>query len=124
LLSFFQNPVEKEGKLLTPEEFQQAEDEAFQKLYSSSSTSLKATNTIPQFYFKLPENNLIASKLREESRTLFLQKRSRELLDNNELKTLWTILEKNYTPPLLCDEQYINYDDFLKVVGLVSEKCR
>ena len=64
-------------------------------------------------------------KLREESRTLFLQKRSKELLDNGELKELWSILEKNYTKPLIGEEQYINYEDYQKAVTrLVSEKCK
>lgn len=107
-------------KSYTQEEFDKEEDYIFQQLYKKTSPKF---HSIPQFYFKLPDNN-VSQKLREESRTLFLQKRSRELLDNNELKSLWTILEKNFTPPLLCDEQYINYDDYQKVVGLVSDKCK
>lgn len=81
--------------------------------------------TIPVFYRKLPKSiDTAGQKLREEARTLFLQKRSKELLDNNELKTLWALLEKNYTQPPVNNEQLISYDDFLNVVRLGGEKYK
>lgn len=80
---------------------------------------------IPFFYHKLPKStDVLAQKLREEARTLFLQKRSKELLDNNELKTLWNILQKNYTQPTINNEQFINYDDYLRIVKIAGEKFR
>lgn len=80
---------------------------------------------IPFFYHKLPKStDAIAQKLREEARTLFLQKRSKELLDNNELKALWNILQKNYTQPTINNEQFINYDDYLRVVKITGEKFK
>lgn len=82
-------------------------------------------NVIPRFYHKLPRNNdMLALKLREEARTLFLQKRSKELLDNNELKTLWNILQKNSTPPSINNEHFINYDDFLHVANVAGERFK
>lgn len=81
--------------------------------------------TIPHFYHKLPKSGEnVPQKLREEARTLFLQKRSTELLDNTELKALWGLLEKNYTPPLLNAEQFIGYDDYLKVTRIAGDKCK
>lgn len=81
--------------------------------------------TIPQFYHKLPKSGEnVPQKLREEARTLFLQKRSTELLDNTELKALWGLLEKNYTPPLVNAEQFISYDDYLKVIRIAGDKCK
>lgn len=80
---------------------------------------------IPFFYHKLPKStDILAQKLREEARTLFLQKRSKELLDNNELKTLWTILQKNYTQPSINNEHFINYDDYLRVVKIAGDKFK
>lgn len=80
---------------------------------------------IPYFYSKLPKSHdLLAQKLREEARTLFLQKRSKELLDNNELRTLWGLLQKNFTPPSINNEQFINYDDYLRVVKIAGEKFK
>lgn len=80
---------------------------------------------IPLFYHKLPKStDILGQKLREEARTLFLQKRSKELLDNNELKQLWTILQKNYTQPTINNEQYINYDDYLRIVKIAGEKFK
>jgi serine/threonine-protein phosphatase 2A regulatory subunit B'' len=41
--------------------------------------------------FQLPqEDSVLEQKLREESRAMFLQRRSRQLLDNNELKVCKT----------------------------------
>lgn len=80
---------------------------------------------IPKFYHKLPKNaDNLAQKLREEARSLFLQKRTKELLDNNELKILWGILERNHTQITPLGEQLIGYDDYLKVIEESGEKCR
>ncbi|KAL1380604.1 hypothetical protein pipiens_014060 [Culex pipiens pipiens] len=80
---------------------------------------------IPQFHFELPKNSDgLAQKLREEARTLFLQKRSKELLDNNELKLLWSLLESHHSPPLMGEEQYINYENYCKVAGIAGEKFK
>lgn len=91
----------------------------------SESPEKSSYKIIPNFHYKLPKNNdTLAQKLREEARTLFLQKRSKELLNNNELKTLWNILQMNYTQPCINNDQYINYIDYLKVIELAEEKCR
>lgn len=82
-------------------------------------------NTIPTFYHRLPKNNdTLGLKLREEARTLFLQKRSKELLNNNELKVLWNHLQMNYTPPSINYEHYISYESYLKVANLAGEKFK
>lgn len=54
---------------------------------------------------------------------MFLQRRSRQLLDNNELKALWVLLDKYHSPPLSGEEQLINYEDFKKVGQLAGTKC-
>ncbi|ETN63793.1 phosphatase 2 [Anopheles darlingi] len=78
---------------------------------------------IPKFHFELPKSaDSLAQKLREEARTLFLQKRSKELLDNNEFKLLWSLLEKHHTPPALDEEQFINYESYCKVANLAGDK--
>lgn len=80
---------------------------------------------IPVFYHKLPKSSdRLAQKIREEARTLFLQKRSKELLDNAELKMLWNLLQKNFTPPEINNEQFINYDDYLRVVKEAGDKFK
>lgn len=85
----------------------------------------KTYKTIPKFYHKLPSSNdTMAQKLREEARALLLQKKSKELLDSNELKTLWGLLEQHHTQPLVGEQQFISYDDYLKVADLAGEKCK
>ncbi|XP_031551039.1 serine/threonine-protein phosphatase 2A regulatory subunit B'' subunit gamma-like [Actinia tenebrosa] len=85
----------------------------------------KTFNTIPKFYYKLPsEDEVLQQKLREESRAVFLQRKSRELLDNEELQNLWFLLDKHHTPPVLGEEQMINYEDFLNVSSQAGVKCR
>lgn len=112
-------------------------------------------STIPPFYQRLPSAaDSLGQKLREEARTLFLQKRSRELLDNNELKALWALLDGAHqqptpkpTPPgvaVVADasatatltmatplvaalhnaDKYIGYDAYLTVQRAAGLKCR
>ena len=53
-------------------------------------------NIVPPFYVGLPpENDDLRQKLREEARAQFLQRRSKALLDNEELKALYSLLEAN-----------------------------
>lgn len=88
-------------------------------------TSSDTYNIIPAFYTALPKNaDSIGQKLREEARTVFLQKRSRELLDNNELKVLWTLVESNYTVPTINGEKFISYDDYGTLRDLAGPKSR
>jgi len=80
---------------------------------------------VPSLYSKLPsEDEPLLLKLREESRALFLQRRSRELLDNDELQKLWFLLDKHHTHPLHGDEQMISYSDFLQVQEEAGGKCK
>jgi hypothetical protein len=56
------------------------------------------------------EDNPLAQKLREEARAEFLQRRSRALLDNEELKTLWGLLDSHAddtTDPLQPDAEQV-----------------
>lgn len=72
-------------------------------------------------YCLIPINLLL---LREEARAHFLQRRSRQLLDNTELKELWVILDTHTTPPAAGEEQMMDYDQYRAVTALVSAKCR
>lgn len=83
---------------------------------------------IPRFYEKTPVEDEsgtsnLQQKLREEARSLFLQKKSRELLDNVELKEIWNCLEQNHTPPVVDDDRMINYAGFKIVATKVSSKA-
>jgi len=40
------------------------------------------------------------------------------------LQNLWTMLDKHQSPPLMPEEQMINYEDFLKVGAASSAKCK
>lgn len=85
----------------------------------------KSYKVIPKFYFKLPkEEETLQQKLRSEARAKYLQRRCRELLDNNELKALWDLLDKQHSPPDCAEEQMINYEDFTKTAQLAGPKCR
>jgi len=77
---------------------------------------------IPVFYQPLPQDDeVLLQKLREEARAQFLQRRSRQLLDNTELKELWVILDQHSSPA--GDEQMMSYGQFKTVAGLVTGKC-
>lgn len=80
----------------------------------------RSYNAIPQFYFRLPESE-VGAKCREEARSLFLTKKSKMLLTSDELKSLWTNLEKksNIT---VGEDQFIDYMEYLNVRVLGGEK--
>nr|CAB3265107.1 serine/threonine-protein phosphatase 2A regulatory subunit B'' subunit gamma [Phallusia mammillata] len=103
--------------------------ELFSKIYlqkkGESHKKLASYKQIPRFYYRLPnEDETLLQNLREESRAVFLQRKSRELLDNEELQNLWFLLDKHNTPPLMGEEQMINYDGFLQVKEKAGLKCK
>ncbi|XP_046355906.1 serine/threonine-protein phosphatase 2A regulatory subunit B'' subunit gamma-like [Haliotis rufescens] len=101
------------------------EVEEFTKLYKEWKGLGENYKNVPSLYVKLPsEDEPLLLKLREESRAVFLQRRSRELLDNDELQKLWFLLDKHHTPPLLGEEQMISYEDFLLVGKEAGLKCK
>ena len=104
------------------------EDDLFKKEYlemkGQSKISEKSYTIIPQFYKSLPkEEDILQQKLREEARAQFLQRRSKLLLDNAELKELWVVLDSHTSGPPLADEQMMDWDQFCVVRNLVSDKC-
>lgn len=111
------------NKAPTEEDYQRVEDEYFKKyLEVWSKKPLKDKKTIPKFFWRLPrEDEVLRQKLHEETRSNFLQRRSRQLLDNNELRALWVLLDQHQTSP---DEQMINYTDYQKVVELAGPKIK
>lgn len=112
-----------------PEKLRVLEQELYRTYLTEWRSEPKEThpsyNVIPQFYRKLPkQDDVLAQKLREEARAVFLQRRGRQLLNSNELKALWVLLENHHSPPLSDDEQLINYEDFLKVAEKGGPKCK
>uniref|UniRef100_A0A673I678 Serine/threonine-protein phosphatase 2A regulatory subunit B'' subunit gamma n=1 Tax=Sinocyclocheilus rhinocerous TaxID=307959 RepID=A0A673I678_9TELE len=104
----------------TEEEKKAEETELFTKYYTEWKRGEKGEDDsfkhIPRFYYRLPaEDEVLLQKLREESRAVFLQRKSRELLDNEELQNLWFLLDKHQVPPTTSDEAMISYESFLKV---------
>ena len=67
---------------------------------------------------------------REEARAQFLQRRSRSLLDKKNSKSYTVhILEAQSVPPeeefsSLCEDNLLNYEQFLKAKEESSEKCQ
>ena len=118
------------------EELKEEVDQLFEKYYccwknipdgTSSNTALAVKQKeLPKFYKKLPaEDDQLLKNLREESRAMFLQRKSKELLDNDELKQLWSHLDKHVSPPFNGgDNKLINYTDFMKVSAVAGEKCK
>uniref|UniRef100_H2ZK94 Serine/threonine-protein phosphatase 2A regulatory subunit B'' subunit gamma n=1 Tax=Ciona savignyi TaxID=51511 RepID=H2ZK94_CIOSA len=96
----------------------------YNKWKGESEKTAKSYKQIPRFHFRLPnDDEVLLQKLREESRAVFLQRKSRELLDNDELQNLWFLLDKHHTPPV-GEEQMVNYRDFLIVGEKAGEKCK
>ncbi len=80
---------------------------------------------VPRFHDKPPDDgDGIFQKVREEARSRFLQKKSKELLDNGKLKEIWEVLEQKHTPPVVDDEKMIALEPFMRVAEKVPENAR
>ncbi|GLH06950.1 Uncharacterized protein GBIM_12535, partial [Gryllus bimaculatus] len=130
LKSLLQKFVAQKKDEFTPEEREEKESKMFLEFYKKRKSSFseekhKSYSAIPRFFYKLPkQDDILAQKLREEARAMFLQKRGRQLLNNNELKALWVLLENHHSPPLTEEDQFINYHDFLEVASQGGPKCQ
>ncbi|KAM4666094.1 serine/threonine-protein phosphatase 2A regulatory subunit B'' subunit gamma isoform 3-T3 [Amazona ochrocephala] len=116
------------GPKKSEQELKDEEMELFTKYYMEWKGERRSGNAsyvnIPRFYYRLPaEDEILLQKLREESRAVFLQRKSRELLDNEELQNLWFLLDKHQTSPMIGEEAMINYENFLKVGEKAGPKC-
>ena len=105
--------------------------EEFKKVNLAGENVSKDYDILPKFHTNLPsENDEFKQKLREEARAQFLQRRSRSLLDNEELKRLYAVLESHSVQPeeeyaSLCEDNLVDYDSFLKAKSAVeTEKCQ
>lgn len=107
------------GTSINKEESEKVEIETFKQLYKPKlAGDEESYKKIQKFYFKLPRpDEVLAQKLREETRAQFLQKKSKELLDNGELKQLWSLLEKCNPSSNVGnnDELIIDYFQFKKL---------
>merc|ERR1712110_398722 len=105
--------------------------EEFTKVNLNGETQLNNEEILPKLYSGLPpEDNELKQKLREEARAQFLQRRSRSLLDNEELKKLYSTLESHSSAPeenlvSLCEDNLMDYESFLKAKEQSSsQKCQ
>ena len=92
------------AKLRNSDTARKSDDELFAEEYlrvnDVRGSRVGDSDLIPTFFRALPpEDDVLRQKLREEARAEFLQRRSKALLDNEELKRLWTLLDSNATPP-------------------------
>ncbi|XP_026499887.1 serine/threonine-protein phosphatase 2A regulatory subunit B'' subunit gamma-like [Vanessa tameamea] len=120
--------LDEKNMCTSKEESEKTELETFKQLYKPKLEGDEETyKKIPKFYFKLPRaDDVLAQKLREETRAQFLQKKSKELLDNSELKHLWSLLEKSNGSYSMAnsDELTVDYLQFKKIRDEAGPKYR
>ncbi|XP_050404176.1 serine/threonine-protein phosphatase 2A regulatory subunit B'' subunit gamma [Patella vulgata] len=115
----------KKGQKSEERDNKEEEMEMFDQLYREWKGVKNNCKYLPSLYTKLPTTDEpLLLKLREDSRTNFLQRRSQEILENDELQKLWFLLDKHHTPPVLDGEQMISYEDFLLVSEKAGAKCK
>ena len=79
--------------------------------------------TIPRFFYKKPSNeNSLYFRVGQEARTRFLQNKTAEVLDKEDLEQLWYLLKENVSLPEDQTER-INYDQFVYVSSMLPPKC-
>ncbi|KAL7057344.1 hypothetical protein AAHC03_019260 [Spirometra sp. Aus1] len=70
------------------------------------------------------ENEILAQKLREEARAVLLERKSLDLLDNDELAILWNVLEKHKSAPADDGNSYLTYQQFCDAAKEASPKAQ
>ncbi|BHF81181.1 Serine/threonine-protein phosphatase 2A regulatory subunit B'' subunit gamma [Sparganum proliferum] len=70
------------------------------------------------------ENEILAQKLREEARAVLLERKSLDLLDNDELAVLWNVLEKHKSAPADDGNSYLTYQQFCNAAKEASPKAQ
>ncbi|VEN46339.1 unnamed protein product [Callosobruchus maculatus] len=120
-LAVLRNRLEKmKGK--QKEELLAIEDSKFQQCLKEWMIKRQEPEGIPKFFEKIPkETEPLRMKLRDEARSNLLKRKSMQLLDNDELKELYVLLDQNQSFP---EEQLMTYADFQKVQTLVGEKVK
>ncbi|CAK81725.1 unnamed protein product (macronuclear) [Paramecium tetraurelia] len=80
---------------------------------------------IPKFFQKasVTNENQLSFRVRQEARTRFLNHKTGEILDKEDLEKLWTELKNNISPPDDKKER-INYNSFLTIASQLPIKCR
>jgi len=100
-----------------------AEERALLAEYRRLAGESTPAPAIPAFHHALPgEEDVLQQKLREEARAQFLQRRSKLLLDNGELKELWAVLDSAAAAPE-GGEQLLDFRQFTAVRALVGARC-
>ena len=112
----------------SPAENDREADVAFLKLLEDEKELEEKSNpsfkTIPKFFFKKPNTeNSLYFKVRQEARTRFLQNKTAEVLEKEDLEHLWYLLKEHLSQPDDGTER-INYDQFVYVSTLLPPKCR
>lgn len=82
-------------------------------------------NVVPRFYHKVPlEYDSLQRKVREEARALFIERKTRDQLDDKDLKHLSTVLTENKSSTHGTDDHMINYRNFKAVAACIDSKFK
>jgi len=113
------------SKKLSKDEEEDLFKQEYLKMKGNQHQCGNSYDVIPQFHKVLPgEEDFLQQKLREEARAQFLQRKSKLLLDNAELKELWVILDSHTSGAQVGEDQMMDWDQYCVVRSLVSDKCR
>ncbi|VDP93331.1 unnamed protein product [Echinostoma caproni] len=80
---------------------------------------------LPGFFQRVPQDHeILPQKLREEARAVLLERKSHELLENEELQCFWFLLDRFQSPPAINGEKYIDYQNFKKAAAEAIPKAK
>ncbi|CAL8102838.1 unnamed protein product [Calicophoron daubneyi] len=104
-------------------------DQLFKKYYLSwggRESDLSAdADELPGFFQRVPQDDeILPQKLREEARAVLLERKSHELLENDELQAFWFLLEKHHSPPTVAGIKFITYENFKLAAKEANPKAK
>ena len=129
-ISSLKNVVMNDKRNRAPKDIEQETDKLFlsymQGYVDKKQSHDETYQTIPRFFNKkLLEKNTpsLHNLIQREARSRFLHHKTTEILDKEDLETLWEEIKNNVSPPEDGTER-LNYDSFLRVARSLPPKCR
>ncbi|KAG5442428.1 Serine/threonine-protein phosphatase 2A regulatory subunit B'' subunit gamma [Clonorchis sinensis] len=104
------------------------EDELFKHYYTAwggKESTVPEEEQLPDFFHRIPQDHeVLPQKLRQEARATILERKSHELMGEEELQNLWLILDKYRSAPDADGKKYITYENFKKAGREASPKAK
>lgn len=113
---------------IVPANERKTEEEYFTEAISRDDTvvTIRNNDKLPSFHEPqvTRESNMFKTQLRIKARTYLFERKLSKVLNSNELKTIWSLLQEHHTSLNYSYKQYISYTNFILVKQKLNDKYK